>query len=310
MKPIVLSLLLLLAAGFSASAEEAAPAAPLTVAVLDFQAVGEGLTGRGAEVAVLLNAHLSAAPEVLLVERSEMEKILGEQELGLSGLVSQDTSAKLGALIGAKVLVTGRFFQTGEKYMLVAKVMSTETGRVYGETASLSHPGALDKATEELASKVAGVLEKRGDTLIAKVEAPEKQIDRLRKSLEGKVLPSVGVSVTEEHLRRPIIDPAVETELMRSLQKLGFKVIDPKTSNERPDIQISGEAFSELGGRKGNLVFCRARVELKVTANGDLLLADRQTDVGVDLAENVAGKNALENAARRLLDRVVPKLVK
>lgn len=41
---------------------------------------------------------------------------------------------------------------------------------------------------------------------------------------------------------------------------------------------------------------------------GKLLLADRQSDVAVDLAENVAGKRALENASLKLLDRIVPKL--
>lgn len=309
MKSFLLLPLFALAVSLPLQAEETPP---VSVAVLDFQTSGEGLAGRGAEVAALLNANLSASPQVFLVERGELEKLLGEQELGLSGLVSQETSAKIGTLTGAKVLVTGRLFQTGEKYFLVAKVMSTETSRVYGETATFSNAGALDKATEELGSKVAAVIEKRGDTLVAKVEAPEAQIERLKKLVEGKTLPSISVTVAEQHLRQFVIDPAVETELILSLQKLGFKVIDAKASNEKADILISGEAFSELGGRKGNLIFCRARVELKVTesANAALVLADRQTGVGVDLAENVAGKNALENSARKLLDRIVPKLLK
>ena len=46
-----------------------------------------------------------------MVERAELEKILGEQELGLSGTVSADTAAKVGNLTGAKVLVTGRVFK-------------------------------------------------------------------------------------------------------------------------------------------------------------------------------------------------------
>jgi len=307
MKSLLFTTLLALTACFSLPAEEASP---VSVAVLDFQTSGEGLAGRGGEVAALLNANLSAVPQLLLVEREELEKLLGEQELGRSGMVSPETSARIGYLTGAKVLVTGRFFQTGGKYFLVAKVMSTETSRVYGELASFTDPGALDKATEELGLKVAAVLEKRGETLLAPVEEPEAWIGRLRKLVEGKQLPSVSVSVTEQHFRRPVIDPAVETELMLLLQKLGFKVVDAKRSGEKADVAISGEAFSELGGRKGNLVFCRGRVELKVTqtAGSTLLAVDRQTDVGVDLAENVAGKSALENAARKLLERLLPKL--
>ena len=74
---------------------------------------------------------------------------------------------------------------------------------------------------------------------------------------------------------------------------------------------IRGEAFTEAAGRRGNLISCRSRVELKAVHNpdGKLLLADRQTDIAVDLAENIAAKSALENAARKLLDRLVPKIV-
>jgi len=95
------------------------------------------------------------------------------------------------------------------------------------------------------------------------------------------------------------------------LQQLGFEVIEPKDSNKQPDVQIQGEAFSEFAGRRGNLISCRGRIEIKVTqtATGKLLLADRQNDVAVDLAENIAGKRTLENAALKLLDRIVPKLV-
>jgi hypothetical protein len=95
------------------------------------------------------------------------------------------------------------------------------------------------------------------------------------------------------------------------LQQLGFEVIDPANSTKQPDVAITGEAFSELAGRRGNLVSCRSRVEVKVTqpATGKLLLADRQTDVAVDLAENIAGKSALENGARKLMDRIIPATV-
>ena len=98
----------------------------------------------GPKVATLLNANLSAEPQIITVERAELEKVLGEQELGLSGTVSPDTAAKVGHLTGAKVLVTGRVFKADKELMMVAKIIGTETSRVYGElvkgtTASLHH---------------------------------------------------------------------------------------------------------------------------------------------------------------------------
>lgn len=284
---------------------------PLTAAVLDFQTSGEKLDKKGAQTAILLGAFLSASPHLILVERQELEKVLGEQELGLSGTVSADTVAKVGALTGAKVLITGRLFDVGEKYFLVAKVMSTETSRVYGETATFSDLSALDKAVEELSGKVQGVIEKQAANLVAKIETPDERLARLKKLVEGKTLPSVTVSVTEQHLSRALIDPAVETEFRLVLQQLGFTVIDAATSTQEPDIRITGEAFSEFGARRGNLVSAIARVEIKAVRRegGALIAVDRQRGVAVDLAENVAAKEALQNAALKLLDRLVPKLV-
>ena len=291
------------------------PAPPLTAAVLNFQTAGERLANKGAEVAVLLNANLStAAPNVILVERQEIEKLFGEQELGLSGTVSPETAARVGNLTGAKVLITGRLFDAGGKFYLVAKVIGVETSRVYGETVPFGDLAALDRAVAELAPKIAADLDQRGDTLVAKVETPAERLERLKKlvaTAPAGPRPSVSVVIAEQHLSRAVIDPAAQTEMRRELQQLGFDVLDPRDGGRTADVQITGEAFSELAGRRGNLVSCRARAEIKVirTDGGKLLLSDRQTDVAVDLAENVAGKTALENAARRLLERIVPRLL-
>jgi TolB-like protein len=285
--------------------------APLSAAVLDFQTSGEKLTGKGAEAAVLLNARLSATANLILVERQEIDKLLGEQELGISGTVTAESAAKIGRMTGAKVLITGRLFEAGDKIFLVAKIISTETSRVYGETATLNSIGTLDKAVDELAPKIAAVIEKRADTLLAKVEEPAARLERWKTLIAGKKLPSVSVKIAEQHIGRQVSDPAAETEVKLALQQLGFEVIDLKESRQQPSIAITGEGFSETATRRGNLVSCRSRVEIKVIQAGDgkLLLADRQTDVAIDVAENIAAKAALQNAAIKLLDRILPKLV-
>ena len=294
----------------SVHAEPPVPPQPLTAAVLDFQVSGKDFEKKGAEAAILLNAKLSSAANLILVERQEIDKIFGEQELGLSGNVTPDTAAKVGQLTGAKVLVTGRIFGTENKYFAVAKIIGTETSRVYGETATFTSLDGLDSAVNELAPKILAVIEKRGDTLLAKVEDPAARLERLKKLVEGKRLPSVSVQITEQHINHAVIDPAAQTEMKLILQQLGFDVIDA-TSGKQPDIAVTGDAFSEMAGRRGNLVSCRSRMEIKVTqpATGKLLRVDRQTDVAVDLAENIAGKTALQNAALKLIDRIVPVLL-
>lgn len=302
--------ILFAAASLAAAHAESAPAQPITAAVLDFQGSGEAFAKKGAEAAILLNARLSGADQLNLVERQDLDKILGEQELGLSGNVTPDAAAKVGQLTGAKVLVTGRLFPVGNKCFAVAKIIGTETSRVYGETATFGSPDGLDRAVDELASKIVSVIQKQSGNLLAKVETPEARMERLKKLIEGRKLLSISVQITENHVNHAVVDPAAQTEMQLILQQLGFDVVNP-ASGKVADVTVAGEAFSELAGRRSNLVSCRSRVEIKVTesSTGKLLLADRQTDVAVDLAENVAGKTALENAARKLLDRIVPLAV-
>lgn len=80
------------------------------VAVFNFESHDEAVRGLGPKVSDLIDANLSAEPNIITVERAELNKVLGEQELGLSGTVNPDTAAKVGNLTGAKVLVTGRVF--------------------------------------------------------------------------------------------------------------------------------------------------------------------------------------------------------
>src|SRR5436309_1719557 len=119
----------LLAAAVFAHAEQA----PLSVAVFDFESKEEAVKGLGPQVATLLNAHLSADPNLILVERAELEKALGEQDLGLSGTVSPDAAARVGHLTGAKVLITGKVIKMDREPMIVAKVIVREKSRNNGE---------------------------------------------------------------------------------------------------------------------------------------------------------------------------------
>src|SRR5579859_6056558 len=119
---------LLLSAGTTIAADEI-----LTVAVFNFESKDEAVHDLGPKVADLISANLSAEPDIITVERTELAKALGEQELGLSGMVNPDTAAKVGNLTGAKVLVTGRVFEADNQLFIVAKIIGTETSRVYGD---------------------------------------------------------------------------------------------------------------------------------------------------------------------------------
>jgi hypothetical protein len=259
----------------------------LSVAVMGISDQGEAVKP-GEAATYLLESELGKKGDFLLVERQELEKILGEQELGLSGTVSQASAAKIGYLTGAKILITGKALSVSGQPTVFAKVMSTET---------------------DLATQIRQTIHNHEADLVPIVEDPGAQIARLKKLIQGRSLPSVRISISEKDARTPLPDPAVETEIKLGLKQLGFRVV---SGDAVADVMISGEAFSETAGRRGNLVSARARTEVEVKPSGRpvILLADRQSEVAVDLSESVAGKAALGECGRRLLDRIVPALLK
>jgi len=285
---------------------------PLATAVLNFQTADDTVNKQGADVATLLEADLSASPNAIMVERQDVDKILGEHELGISGLVSADTAAKIGSLTGAQVLVTGRLFAVGTQNMIVAKIISTETSRVYGVTATVNDPANLAASVQELSDKIDKVLGSNHDVLVAHQETADQRLARLRSLVGPPPLPTVTVNITERDYTQLTIDPAAQTEMMKTLDQLGYTVIDASNINKKADLLISGEAFSELGARQGNLVSSLGRIELKVTrtSSGELLWTDRETRVAVDLGSRTAGKEALQKGAQILLERLVPKLTR
>lgn len=296
--------LILLTLTLTAVSNSAEIPKPIPVAVLGFDSVDQD-DAEGDAVSALLTAELSGEDSILLVEREDLARILNESEMTLSGAVSGEAAPRIGQLTGAKAIITGRLFNAGGKSFLVGKCIGTETGRVFAHSIEREAGASYTESVRELATEFRGVLQTKQNELLAKVETPEERIARLGKLIEGKMLAPVHVAISEEHLSRRVPDPAVQVEIQKTLQDLGF----PLAKSPGPGVRsITGEAFSELAGRQGNLVACRARVEIRISTGeeNNEIKVDRETSVALDLAENIAAKSALQNAGSSLAERILP----
>lgn len=281
-------------------------------AIFPFHERGEGVKGYGNTASDILFASLVVNPDLLLVDREEINKTLQEQEMNLSGMVSPGDAVQVGSLIGAKVLITGSVIDADQSIYLVARIIGTETSRVLGESVKGKSSDAIGDLVEQLAEKVGTTIAARASELVAPVKKPEERIAAVNAELGDKPRPVLMVSIAENHVGRATIDPAAETEFTLMARETGFEVVDPQAgSSKQADIIVKGEGFSEFAMRRGNMVSVKARLEVKAVdrATDRLIATDRQTVVVVDLSEEIAGKSALQDAAAQIAERMLPKLV-
>lgn len=281
-------------------------------AIFAFAERGEGAKGYGQKTSDILFAQLAVDPNLMLVDRQDLDKALGEASLGLGGMVTPGQATQVGQLTGAKILVTGSVIEADKTLYLVAKIIGTETSRVLGESVKGRTSDEIGPLVETLAKQVAATIVKDADKLMAKTVKMEDRIAALNKRLGNARRPSVRIEVTERHVGQATIDPAAETELGLFCKETGFEVWDSKSgAGKQADIVLRGEGFSEFAARRGDLISVKARVEVKAVdrATDRVIAVDRQTAVEVDLTEQIAGKKALQEAAAAIAERMLPKLV-
>ena len=322
----------------------------LTVAVLDFTASYPSNPKLGAEIAAALTAVLAGEPGLTLVDRQTLSQSLKEHELNLTGAAASDPAAKseqnlkIGKLVGAKILVSGRAFRLGKDLFITAKMVGTETSLLEGVMVRDGASADMGNLVMQLAEKVVGKIHTSG----AKITAAPLELDpvpELMKNLAARRKPVVAVLIAERH--QPLspgkppaasatIDAAAETEVKRLLIECGFEVIDVPHDDraafgntwtaadtahwpaklEKVEYLVTGQAFSELAARIGNIVSCSARVDVSVVhrADGKLFLAESANARAADLSEAIAAKKALQSGGRiegiRILQKFEATLAK
>lgn len=278
-------------------------------------------------VSQIMQAELSQSAKLLLVEREQLDKALREMKMDAQGLLNPATAQKLGAIIGARYFVGSSVSQTGGKALAIVKVVDIETTLTKLAYAQLPNKDDAVEAGKSLARQVEGLVAQFEQERAGRPDAP---VASKAKPLPAEwKRPSVMVIIREMHVRQPqLIDPAGETEIVKRLLGEKFKVVDSeyvtlmksgqelakafrslKTSTEyartkKVDVLLYGEAISERGASVGEFTGCRGRVELKAinVKTDEILVSDSAEGGASDLAETVAGKKAIQQAANRLAD--------
>lgn len=101
-------------------------------AVLPLEEVGQTTQNKqlGLLVASELTTLLQRDHGLMLVERNQIARIIEELALGQTGLTDPAKTVEFGALAGAQGLVLGTVSEAGDRYLVNARVVSTQNGQV------------------------------------------------------------------------------------------------------------------------------------------------------------------------------------
>jgi TolB-like protein len=92
----------------------------------------EKLAKKRVDVAVgeLFTARLLRGGSFKLVERSQLDQVMKEQALGLSGALDSATAAQVGKLAGARLAILGTVTRVGKAYQISSKLVDAESAEI------------------------------------------------------------------------------------------------------------------------------------------------------------------------------------
>jgi hypothetical protein len=272
-------------------------------------------------VTSLLTANLTSNGQFTLIDRTELKKIMKEQSLGLSGEISPDTAAKIGRLVGAKILVTGQIFSVGEAVgtdvpdesseshiLVVVKIIGTETGRFFSQREQGLRKD-LVALSDGLSKKIAETINNQYTNLVAaEAVSSSERIAHIVESIKGTNRPSVSVDFHSPHGTTVPI-PTANNEMGIILQKAGFVVVDAN-SERKADIEISGIADSDMGPRQDDMYPVRTVVEAKAQErrSGKIIAIDREIADAVDIGKMTAQRSSQARAVDAVAEKILPLL--
>ena len=336
MRRLLSSLLLVAVAAHTSWREISCEEIVLVVSSFDVTGVAGEDASTGALLADLLSAELSNRDALQVVERGQFENLLAEQSLNRSGVLATETAAKVGCLLGAQVLITGRAFSLNRRLIVTARMIRTDTGVVSAVVDEGDVARDPSDVARVLARKISQHLSRdqtrlppRGSGPSAEKAPPEEpHVDRGDGETPSRV--TVLVSITEKIAGAASDRSLAEDQLSYSLLDRGFDVYvadDGKLSRwltarranpEAPlpdqfhavDIVLFGEATVTPGPRTGDLITAKARLTVSAydCRRRDVLLTHRSQTESLDVAFPGAAEAAIRQAADRSVAAVISRL--
>ena len=100
------------------------------IAVLPFESKGLGQEMGEINIVEQMMTTFYSTDRFKLFERTQLEKILEEQKLGMTGVIDASTAAEIGKGIGVDAIVLGSVTRAGSNIAIDARLIDTETAEI------------------------------------------------------------------------------------------------------------------------------------------------------------------------------------
>ncbi len=126
----------------------------IRIAVLDFEANDTSKFAAKA-VSEFISTEMAKKNELTVIERTQIGAILNEQGFQQTGCTDQSCAVEMGKLLSAKKILLGTLTKTGAVFVLTAKSVDVETGRIeFAESERCTKEEDLELASKILAVKL------------------------------------------------------------------------------------------------------------------------------------------------------------
>jgi TolB-like protein len=103
-----------------------------TVAVFGFEMIGRKDDNYSRYATEKLTNELVEVGKLTVIERSQIDKLLREQNFSLSGIVDASQAAKIGKILSVEGVVIGTISVNGNQVELIARIVQSETAVILG----------------------------------------------------------------------------------------------------------------------------------------------------------------------------------
>ena len=132
---------------------------PKTLAIASVDARGKATADEAAEMNDALTAQLVADGRVKVVERQQLAKVMKEQALSQSGVMSDEVQVKLAQLVGARWIVVGAVQTKGRGLLLSLRALDSSTAQVaFASNLKVGSEDQIEGGAKQLARKLADKL--------------------------------------------------------------------------------------------------------------------------------------------------------